>query len=451
MYAIRNFQEIPELKDMTAYTIGRDLKCVLYDFMPAGYRIKQAHGMIDGCEIVDIEPEPVAEIVKPKKKPAVPVKPIEKAFREYMDENAFQSTTYKTLFKNIYKEVEKMFERDVFFCTETGQYSFPDRVGKLVINLFAPEDSVDRNSSAVIVRIDNINLDAANSIQTCNRVAYDDTGNTIIAQGNDDSIYICVYTADKATIMSILAKYHKTIAAEYATDAAEARRVFNGYLDKKKKELAKSLKDAEAEIERSRTDIIETIRKQKRLDVALIALGESVQLTIKDINDKITEVNAIPDVQKAYFKDRYMVLQTKPLLSEIQKSKTTDKYIFGRISCLINLENGNIRIRNLDFKVSGKGHPHGFSDGNVCLGSINGNIAPLIASYELRAVADLLIAFFKTYNPNDHEGQKAVNWPRLLEDGTISITRPYDTTIFNKSFVHGGTYADYQTSCLHNS
>lgn len=457
MYAIRNYSEVPELSNLSVYTVGRDLQCVFVDLMPNGYRIREALGMLEGCEVVEIErildaQDEILDTPPAAKKKVVKEKVIEKAPSEYMDNNALSITSYKNMFKAIYKEVEKLFERDVMFCTDPYQYPNPLGDNKLRIYCFAPQDAIGRNDGSIETRVDEKWCVVVRSVQTQSRAVWCDTEDYLVAQGDDDNIYVSIYDGLKDVLLPILKKYHKTKATEYASENTEAQKVFNEYLNKKKIDLKKSFDETTNEIDANKERIIEEIRKQKRLEVALVALGESVALTIKNIEDKLAEVNAIKEIQKAYFKDKYLILQTTPLLSEIKKSTTTDKYIFGRISVLINLNSGEIRVRNKDFRVMGKAHPHAFGDGRVCLGSIEGTIAPLIASYELRAVADLILAFLKTYNPNDHEGQKAIMWPRLKEDGTIFIDEDNKnkTTIFNKAFIDGGRYADYEASCLHN-
>jgi hypothetical protein len=114
-----------------------------------------------------------------------------------------------------------------------------------------------------------------------------------------------------------------------------------------------------------------------------------------DFSQEYDRIRAYPLVHDLEVKDDLITITTLPLTSTYEG----ERIHLGRFAIEINL-NGDVKITNLTRRLWNFDHPH-IRDGNPCLGNIQDGVAKLIGTYQLSALAQVLIDFLQLVNPKE--------------------------------------------------
>jgi hypothetical protein len=164
------------------------------------------------------------------------------------------------------------------------------------------------------------------------------------------------------------------------------------------------LAQTRAEIVQMRRSLLMLLRRERGLAAQQVGWRERRRRkadTIEAFNREYDALRRIPGVVGISVADHTLIVRTAPL--EIRHRGTA--YPMGRYVISVVLPTGQIRIANLDHLEWSNAHPHVAGNGEPCLGNLTENVAQLIARHEYGALFTLLVAFLKTYNPDNPYSQ----------------------------------------------
>ena len=151
--------------------------------------------------------------------------------------------------------------------------------------------------------------------------------------------------------------------------------------------------------------------------------------------DKLSKISLNPKVEKVDLKlsTFSIVVTTTPLIATATNGS---RYAVGAFEIEFKVRENVVLFKNLtdtrrSYWGSGCQHPHVSQARRPCLGNIANSMIYLASEYEYQGLFDLFIAYLEAINLDDIAGRFALNWDRVLEDGTrVPGYRDYNNTQF---------------------
>lgn len=302
----------------------------------------------------------------------------------------------------------------------------------------------DLQDTTVPVGKDNIRMRPADVLSPLSVTITHNDELYVLAQGTREKIF--VQQLSPKELINVLLAYKDAKETRLQPSVEYIKKTFEDILNKSKKDVEASIQTIREEVIGLQTQIIKSVRKQNKLQIALDQFGETIKVTNDDIVKKMEEIARIESVRKCLFIGNKLLVETAPIKCETKNAT----HLIGRLQIHINLTNFSITFDNLDLVYDRKPAPHVFGDGHPCLGNISADIPKLLGSYELSAAVALLIGFLQQANTADPEGRKVAYWPQLTSKNKINFTSS-SITIKNKYLSENkkdANYADYEAYCL---
>jgi len=170
----------------------------------------------------------------------------------------------------------------------------------------------------------------------------------------------------------------------------------------------KSLEECEKSVRDAQQRITEAVRAEagfrKKLEQLLSSKGEMEQRFAEEF-DRLLQA---PGVQRVSVRDGIISVFT----DQIDIAYQGNVYDIGRFRVDIHTagNNGGVRCYNLTRELNGYCHPHIKGDGRCCLGNIADGVAKLIGNYEFSVLAQVMLQYLRTVNPQDWYCN-IKNWP----------------------------------------
>ncbi len=401
MYGVINYKDFPKLTGEIV-TILEGYPSMLMEEIPKGYTINAGETVIGGVRFVVLEKTDANHD---------PTKYL------YHDSDLRRWLRNEENVKVIEKIIGK------FFITKEPSIALqPNEVGIPVIYYGSGAFGAKREDDSPVtitlkteygdIRVNDYPSDILYPISV---IVKKDEEQLVLAQGTREKIYMSA--VHHLTIPYILRLYKAAPEIPLAPSNEHVKRTFEKILNKSRDDVKRNILAINSEVKNLQTQIIKSVQKKSKLEIALQQFGEVVRVTEKDIEEKIQKLESMPAIRKAMFISNKLLIETHPITC-----KGKDKlHLIGRMMIRINLTNFNILFENLDFTLDRKPSPHTFGDGTACFGNIAQDIPKLIGEYELVSAVMMIIGFLEQANLRDHEGAKVKYWPVIKDNKIVDL------------------------------
>lgn len=142
---------------------------------------------------------------------------------------------------------------------------------------------------------------------------------------------------------------------------------------------------------------INAMRERDVMLAKVEPLKESVQKRKEWANNEYDKLLATEHVKSVNV--NYDTIQVYTDMVKIDYRGRTYNVGEFRIDIYINGRDSGVKLFNLTRNIGSTSHPHIKSDGHPCLGNIKVGVAKLLGTYEYVVLAQLMINYLHTYNP----------------------------------------------------
>jgi len=178
------------------------------------------------------------------------------------------------------------------------------------------------------------------------------------------------------------------------------------------------LEEARKSIDEAQRTIAIAVRNELELSKRLSGLeifGSELQQRFEREFDQLTKVPGVTKV--SVDKDNINVF-TETIFITFENVE----YEIGKFRIQISTSESHPAVNcfNLDRRIRKHHHPHVHNDeGRVCFGNISASIAKLLGAYEYAVLAQVIIRFLHTFNPEyiDQPDLRVDNWPEAKKGG----------------------------------
>ena len=200
-------------------------------------------------------------------------------------------------------------------------------------------------------------------------------------------------------------------------DDITIRTVIAGLNERKATHIARQIEDyrrqisaTEQQIESFRSSITDDLRQlAEERDLLQIAIGASEDRTYIDhLLTEWADLSAHPRLVRAAWADGTLELWTTDDI-RLHREDSDETRWLGRFRIVLNLNNGQIRLHNLDTRRGGRDHPH-VVNGSPCFGSDHGIFSELMSMGSLNVLYEMLLQYLEKLNLRDEYGAYGSYW-----------------------------------------
>jgi hypothetical protein len=202
----------------------------------------------------------------------------------------------------------------------------------------------------------------------------------------------------------------ENFSAELEDRAAAAfARLMTGNPERRVAEQRARIDEREAQLTQHETSMLEirsTLDIQKR---ELEQVLESLTLPEEYWKQEWKHLTEHPSIVKGTLTMAEQMVRFETVLLNIHDHSTDADIPLGRFRISINMNDGRIKIENINNRRSDRDHPH-VSRGTPCWGGYQSEINEHVQNNRLAALVEFIIAYLQTYNPDDDWGQYIRLW-----------------------------------------
>jgi len=265
---------------------------------------------------------------------------------------------------------------------------------------------------------------------------FTDVQQILIGEGTADCMYLSASSESQSgwqkIVDAVVAAFG--VKSEIKDSDEEIAKIFEDILRKRKEELQELYRKDVIREEKALKDYVEIAGLVQRTVMLMTAFEGYEANKIDLIKKEIAEVRRTHLIENVTTQDQWLCLHTDPIIAKGNKGDR----LMGRMTIMVNMQNGNILLKSHDITVSRKPHPHCGEDGRPCFGTASEEIAALFAKREMGSLTQLLLAFLQQYNISDGWGARAIHWPKVV-DGKIELDESEGRRIHNNQIIEGAT------------
>lgn len=180
----------------------------------------------------------------------------------------------------------------------------------------------------------------------------------------------------------------------------------------------KKLEQARGLIDKAQETIATSVRDELELSKKLSGLEEFGGELHQRFEREFDQLIKVPGVTKVSVDEKNIDVYTDIIF--ITFKDVTYEIGKFRIQISTSESHPSVNCFNLDRRIGGHHHPHVHHDeGRICFGNISDSIAKLLGAYEYAVLAQIIIRFLHTFNPEYaiNSGLTVKNWPVAKKGG----------------------------------
>ena len=184
-----------------------------------------------------------------------------------------------------------------------------------------------------------------------------------------------------------------------------------------------TLRSCDTTIAQAQQTMTESLRSREET-LKLLAHYEAQESSTEEYEREYDKLIALPGVERVAVGDGRITVSTDPITITYTHDGETKDYDLGKFEILIptngNADGGRNGLQCLSSRQNdrnGLHHPHVQGNGVCCLGNLAEGVARLIAEYQFSVVAEVMIQFLNSFNPDDAY-DSITKWP--VKEGSES-------------------------------
>jgi hypothetical protein len=210
----------------------------------------------------------------------------------------------------------------------------------------------------------------------------------------------------KSLDTSLLENFSKELDERAARAFA---RLMTGNPERRVQEQRRAIDEQETQMQQAEAQML-TIRsrleiRKRELEQVLESLTMPEDYWIEEWN----HLRSHPKIAPGTLTMAEQMVRFDTVLLNIYDQQDDKEIPLGRFRISVNMNDGNIKIENINNRRSDRDHPH-VTRGNPCWGGYASEVNEHVQNNRLAALVEFIINYLQTYNPTDDWGQYIRLW-----------------------------------------